>query len=520
MSDAALRILESDLNSICADPMQSKTYEALLKNKGIKKHIASGLLKPNLSNLSSIMPFTIKGGQLVRSRLTGRQQLKTPMTGLPTTNLQVINNAAPNMATTVASAPQTLLTRPLDTIESLTASLSLTNGIPSHLTQPLLPTGLYHFNRDYELISPNDVNFDTKDIIDPALELVDQEDTREDFLEDIFDILPFRIKALVEVYEEEDIIDIALDEGRPPILNILKKGMLPVFGEIVSSDDIDDILANLGGTGAFGSDNRAIIPNTNHRVSGIRNRDGDFYGFTIRVSRNVQSNASALILDLLRDTTKSILVVGIPGSGKTSFIRGVSRFLSNKQQRNVVIIDTSNEIAGNSNVPKFVGLSRRMMVKQTSLQGQVMMECVQNHTAQDMIIDEIGRPEEVRAAHTVVQRGVRLFASAHGSFLSIIYDQVLQNLIGGLTSVILSDKVASTQNNYRKMASQRREAPVFHVVIELCDTGNFDTVRIIKNPGKAIDMLMSGKSIDIEQRSFHPEGGIKITCQTISLPDL
>ena len=233
--------------------------------------------------------------------------------------------------------------------------------------------------------------------------------------------------------------DISLDLGRSPQAWINgERVFLGGDERRVEQRDIDMIVDELGG---FGTDNRAGLERQLHRISAIRNRTDSVIGLTMRIGRHVSGNA-AMILDLLfGDSARSILFLGEPGSGKTTVVREATRLLAARV--NAIIVDTSNEIAGDGDVPHpCVGLARRMMVPSLDEQANVMIECVQNHTPEVMIIDEIGRTTEVEAARTCKQRGVRLIASAHGDLRKLVKNPKIRGPIGGIEQVTIGDAEA------------------------------------------------------------------------------
>jgi stage III sporulation protein SpoIIIAA len=250
----------------------------------------------------------------------------------------------------------------------------------------------------------------------------------------------------------------------------------------------------------FGQDNRVGIEGELHRISCIRNKQENIIGLTIRIGRYFLGN-TYLISDLLfhpDNRHKSILVVGPPGSGKTSLIREIARQLAEKH--NVMIVDTSNEISGDSDVPhSCVGRARRMMVRDIEQQAQVMIECVQNHTPDIMIIDEIGRPKEVKAAKTCKERGVRLIASAHGDFRKLLKNSELNGLLGGVEVVTLGDESAKKLNHGNKLSAVRAGAPTFDIVVQV-EKGQFHLFKVIKDTGHAVDKILAGEKGKAELR--------------------
>jgi stage III sporulation protein SpoIIIAA len=305
--------------------------------------------------------------------------------------------------------------------------------------------------------------------------------------------------------------DIVLDKGRRPQAWCSgKRIFLGADDRKVAAQDLDDIVSRIGG---FGSDNRAGLHEQLHRISAIRNRADAIIGLTMRVGRHVSGNA-AMIADLLFHDDASILFLGEPGSGKTTVVREVTRLLA--ERSNVLIVDTSNEIAGDGDVPHpCVGHARRMQVRSLEEQGGVMIEGVQNHTPEVMVIDEIGRPPEVEAARTVKQRGVRIIASAHGDLRKLLKNKQLRGLIGGVELVTLGDAQAKEEARKRgshpsssidKLKAQRAGPPVFDIIVEL-RRGEPNEWRVVNPCAKAVDMILEGSHYLSRRRTRDPATG-------------
>ena len=344
----------------------------------------------------------------------------------------------------------------------------------------------------------------------PLLELND--------FESMMDVLPERLRSKLPASGTGSITEIVLDIGRRPIF--WKEDQRVFLDEepnfLVLKSDVDTIVTDH--LGNFGSDNRAGLEGQLHRFSAIRDRERRILGLTIRVGRHVSGNAD-LILDLIKGTKKSILILGSPGSGKTTIVREIARLLA--EDENVMVVDTSNEIGGDGTIQHAcLGQARRMMVDSLDRQSNVMIECVQNHTPHTMIIDEIGRQQEVNAARTVKQRGVRIVASAHGDLRSLVGSPDLVSLVGGLKQVTVGDDMAnmlSKRKNaspgFSKLKTERAAAPPFDVFIEI---GREDRHkwRIITNTTRAVDCILAGEQYDAQLRVRDPETG-KMTMEHI-----
>lgn len=307
--------------------------------------------------------------------------------------------------------------------------------------------------------------------------------------------------------------DIVLDIGRAPIVWIRgKRYSFGDAGRVVVQEDLDYVV---GSVGEFGGDNRAGIDRKLHRVSCMRHRaDQSVIGLTLRVGRSVTGNVT-LLLDLLLGTEKSILFLGPPCTGKTTIVREAARILG--ERSNVCVVDTSNEIAGDGGVPHHsIGHARRMMVPSLAQQWAVMVECVQNHSIDTMLVDEIGRSREVEAARTVKQRGVRLLASAHGDLRGLIKNKELRGLIGGVEKVTVGDDVAREAarkrkrpgedgNRIHKIIAQRGGDPTFEVIVEVSST-NLHEWTVTLDSSEAVDRILDGAEYDVEIRTRDASG--------------
>ena len=333
-------------------------------------------------------------------------------------------------------------------------------------------------------------------------------------LSQLLDIFPLPIRqALVRLPNVEEIIEVVLDLGRPPEARF-KHDFRYLSETPVTNEDIAHVCSRIS---AFGADNRAGIEQTLHRISAIRNRTGKIVGLTCRVGRAVYGTID-ILLDVLR-SGKSICLLGRPGVGKTTMLRECARILSEDRKR-VVIVDTSNEIAGDSDVPHpGIGLARRMQVADPKLQHAVMIEAVENHMPEVIVIDEIGTEAESGAARTIAERGVTLIGTAHGQSLeNLLMNPTLSDLVGGISAVTLSDEEARRRGT-RKTVLERKAPPTFDVVVEIHDR---DRLAIHKNVAEVVDALLRGYQPQPEVRQRTASGDVAIVqeADTESMPHL
>jgi stage III sporulation protein SpoIIIAA len=323
-----------------------------------------------------------------------------------------------------------------------------------------------------------------------------------DDLDLLLTVLPDEIQAaLRDLGRSSELIEIVMDLGRLPEARFVDSEVYLSRTEVTHTD-LQKVIDRIGD---FGTDNRAGIERTLHRISGIRNRRGEVIGLTCRVGRAVYG-----VIDMIEDivnSDKSILLLGRPGVGKTTLLREAARVLSEKKR--VVIVDTSNEIAGDGDIPHpAIGRARRMQVADPSLQHEVMIEAVENHMPQAIVIDEIGRELETIAARTIAERGVQLIGTAHGNTLeNLLMNPTLADLVGGIDSVTLSDEEARRRGT-QKTVLERKAPPTFDVLIEIQDRQN---MTVHHDVGEAVDALLRGWTLTPEGRHVDQENQVHIT---------
>lgn len=306
-----------------------------------------------------------------------------------------------------------------------------------------------------------------------------------DGLLQFLDVLPAVVRERLERGDNLDtLIEVVLDYGRPAEARYRDR-VERMNDVIVSEHDIDFTQKSIG---EFGSDNRAGIERTLHRISAIRNRHDKVIGLTCRVGRALEGTID-IIDDIVR-SGESILLLGKPGIGKTTKLREIARVLADEVEKRVVIVDTSNEIAGDGDVPHpGIGAARRMQVRIAAEQHGVMIEAVENHMPEVIVIDEIGNEAEAAAARTIAERGVQLVGTAHGQTLeNLMLNPTLADLIGGIQAVTLSDAEAQRRGT-QKTVLERKAPPTFDVVIELLD---YDRLAVHHNVQKTVDMILRG----------------------------
>lgn len=328
------------------------------------------------------------------------------------------------------------------------------------------------------------------------------EQTITDDLQVLCSVLPPYIQtALTDINDPQNLVEIVLDLGRLPEARYVSDEKILSQNE-VSEADIDYVVSRIGD---FSDDNRAGIPRTLHRISAIRNRKGRIVGLTCRVGRAVFGTME-IIGDII-ESGKSVLLLGRPGVGKTTMLREAARVLGDTKR--VVIVDTSNEIGGDGDIPHpAIGKARRMQVPTPSLQHEVMIEAVENHMPEVIVIDEIGRELEAEAARTIAERGVQLIGTAHGQTLeNLLMNPTLMDLVGGIQSVTLSDEEARRRGT-QKSILERKAPPTFDMLVEIQARNK---VAIHNDVAAAVDSLLRGRPAPPEIRMRDDGGTVQVT---------
>ncbi len=307
------------------------------------------------------------------------------------------------------------------------------------------------------------------------------------------------MQAVQELTDPTQLIEVVMDLGRSPEARFVD-GEVTLLDREITESDIEYVVDHIG---TFGDDNRAGIERTLHRISAIRNRTGKIVGLTCRIGRAVYGTIE--IINDFVESGKSILIMGRPGIGKTTMLREAARVLADDQGKRVVVVDTSNEIAGDGDIPHpAIGRARRMQVRTPSVQHEVMIEAVENHMPEVIVIDEIGTELEAQAARTIAERGVQLIGTAHGNNLdNLMLNPTLTDLIGGIQTVTLGDEEARRRRS-QKSVLERKAPPTFDVIVEILDR---EKVTVHADVAETVDALLRGDPISAELR-WRDEGGV------------
>ena len=324
-----------------------------------------------------------------------------------------------------------------------------------------------------------------------------------DDLDRLLEVLPDPVReALAPPEAREQLLEVVLDLGRVPEARY--PGRAVNLGDaVVERSDLTAVVEQLG---AFGGDNRAGIERTLHRISAIRNRTGTIVGLTCRVGRAVFGTV-AMVRDLM-DSGQSLLLMGRPGVGKTTALREIARVLADELGKRVVVIDTSNEIAGDGDIPHpAIGRARRMQVARPELQHQVMIEAVENHMPEVIVIDEIGTELEAQAARTIAERGVMLVATAHGNELAnLVKNPTLSDLVGGIESVTLGDEEARRRRS-QKTVLERAAEPTFPLAVEMHSRNRW---LVHRDVARTVDLLLRGQLPRPQVRELDGDGRLHL----------
>ncbi|HEY9672529.1 MAG TPA: R3H domain-containing nucleic acid-binding protein [Waterburya sp.] len=343
-----------------------------------------------------------------------------------------------------------------------------------------------------------------ENITSPRMQITDD-------LQKLLDILPTEICLGIEHHPQRDnLIEVVLDLGRFPEVRF-PNGAEYLSQTAVTQEQINHCIQRVG---HFSGDNRAGIERTLHRISAIRNRPGEIIGLTCRVGRAVFGTIG-MIRDLV-ETGQSILMLGRPGVGKTTALREIARVLADDLHKRVVIIDTSNEIAGDGDIPHpAIGRARRMQVARPELQHQVMIEAVENHMPEVIVIDEIGTELEAQAARTIAERGVQLVGTAHGNRIeNLIKNPTLSDLVGGIQAVTLGDDEARRRGS-QKTVLERKAPPTFDIAVEMLERQRW---VVHESVADMVDELLRGRQPNPQVRTVNENGKVTITREFPTAP--
>ena len=354
----------------------------------------------------------------------------------------------------------------------------------------------------------------------------------QDDLDLLISVLPTHIRECLERRgpDQPELFEVVLDLGRTPEVRFRgSTGLHELCPDAVTEHDLQHVVSRIS---EFGDDNRAGIERTLHRISAIRNRTGRIVGLTCRVGRAIFGT-----IDILRDIvedTKSILLMGRPGIGKTTMLREMARVSASELGRRVVVVDTSNEIGGDGDIPHpAIGRARRMQVPHVAAQHALMIEAVENHMPEVIVIDEIGTEAEALAARTIAERGVQLIGTAHGTTLeNLLMNPTLADLVGGIQAVTLGDDEARRRGT-QKTVLERKAPPTFDVVVEILE---MDRLAVHHNVADSVDVLLRGlepareirarttdgtvekRQEDPDERGERPEIPLHFTQQSLPMP--
>lgn len=333
-----------------------------------------------------------------------------------------------------------------------------------------------------------------------------------DDLHKLLEIFPTEICSSIEAHPQKDsLIEIVMDFGRKPEARFSADNCY-LSDNLITKDDLEHCISRIGD---FGGDNRAGIERTLHRISAMRNRRGEIIGLTCRIGRAVFG--TILMIQDLIETGQSILLLGRPGVGKTTALREIARVLADDLNKRVVIIDTSNEIAGDGDIPHpAIGRARRMQVSRPELQHQVMIEAVENHMPEVIVIDEIGTELEALAARTIAERGVQLVGTAHGNQIeNLIKNPTLSDLVGGIQSVTLGDDEARRRGS-QKTVLERKAPPTFEIGIEMWERQKW---IIHEDLAATVDSLLRHRQPSPQVREVDDQGEVSISNLPSSLQE-
>ncbi|GJJ71486.1 hypothetical protein EMPS_03836 [Entomortierella parvispora] len=302
--------------------------------------------------------------------------------------------------------------------------------------------------------------------------------------------------------------DILMDVGSKMTVKV--NGECLQHDRIITRDDIDNIIQNLPGGGPdIKKTNRVMFGQTLHRLAAV-GYDGNINGVTIRLGRRV-SGLLPLFEDLIEQ--KNILLCGAPNVGKTTALREICKHLA--QKRCLCLIDSSGEICGDfENKDHIVGAARVFRPHDPDRQYMTLLDCVRNHSADVIAIDELNTKGEVEVCQTIALRSIQMVACVHGNIQDLVFNPMLNKALGGTTQATVSDRVAV---DGRKVVNQRSTRPIFDVVINIKRTPMGLDYMFVENVADNVSKIIEGKPIQTRTRRING-GTLEETTEEVIFP--
>jgi hypothetical protein len=144
-----------------------------------------------------------------------------------------------------------------------------------------------------------------------------------------------------------------------------------------------------------------------------------------------------------------------------------------------------------------------------------MIEAVENHMPEVIVIDEIGTELEAMAARTIAERGVQLVATAHGRSLdNLLVNPTLNDLLGGIQTVTLGDEEARRRGS-QKSVQERKAPPTFDVLVEIQERQQL----VVHTPlDEVVDLALRGQFKPPQLRVKRPDGSVVTQMATLPSP--